>query len=255
MIGIIGGYGIQSLLEEPKRIELETAYGKPSGPLFKGTVEGREVCLLPRHGMEHQYPPHKVPYRANLQALKDAGATRIIAISAVGSLQERYKPGSISILDQFIDHTKTRHYTYHDGPEVYHPGAADPFCPEMRDAFILGCKDLGIEHTPDGTYICVEGPRFSTRAESRMFRGFADVIGMTMVPEINLAIEQELCYCGLAMVTDYDVWAERPVNIDEVIRVMQENQDNVIRLLKTVIPAIPEKRSCPCKDTMKNAKV
>jgi len=255
MIGIIGGYGIQELLEDPRPLEIDTPYGKPSGPLYKGMLKGKEVCLLPRHGIEHQFPPHKVPYRANLHALKEVGCTRIIAVSAVGSLQEDYKPGTIAILDQFIDYTKTRSYTYHDGPKVYHPSSADPFCEEMRRLFHKACHDLGIEHKKTGTYICVEGPRFSTRAESRMFRQFADVIGMTMVPEINLAIEKELCYCGLALVTDYDVWAEKPVDIDEVVRVMKENQANVMQLLETAIPLLPEERGGPCKDTMKNAGV
>jgi len=253
MIGIIGGYGIQALLENPQEIEIETPYGKPSGPIFKGTVKGKEVCLLPRHGVDHSFPPHKVPYKANIWALKHAGVSRIIAVSAVGSLQEEYKPGAIAVLDQFIDFTKTRSYTFHDGPKVYHPSSADPFCPETGGLFYKGSQELNIPAMEGGTYICVEGPRFSTRAESKMFRNFADVIGMTMVPEIILAIEAELCYTGLAMVTDYDVWADKPVNIDEVLKVMAENQENVIKLLETVIPRIPDERTCPCKDTMKNA--
>ncbi|MDG6221047.1 MAG: S-methyl-5'-thioadenosine phosphorylase [Candidatus Thermoplasmatota archaeon] len=256
MIGIIGGYGIQALLENPEELDMaEGPYGKPSGPLFKGKVGGKDVCLLPRHGIRHQFPPHMVPYRANLHALKEAGCTRVIAVSAVGSLQEEYKPGTIAILDQFIDFTKTRRYSFNDGPKTYHPGAADPFCETMREHFISGCQKLGIAHKKAGTYICVEGPRFSTRAESKMFRQFADVIGMTMVPEINLAIEKELCYCGLALVTDYDVWADRPVDIEEVVRVMKENQDNVIELLRDVIPQLPDDRQCHCKDTMKYAGV
>ena len=255
MIGIIGGYGIHEILEDTVEKDVDTPYGKPSGMLLVGKLGNRDVCLLPRHGEKHTIPPHSINFRANIHAMKGLGVDRIIAVSAVGSLKEDYKPGEVAVLDQFIDFTKRREYTFHDNGEVYHVGVADPFCPELREVAVTSMKGLGIAHKAEGTYICIGGPRFSTRAESRMFKDYADVIGMTLVPEVTLAREKEICYTCLAMVTDYDVWKDKPVDIAQVIKVMADNNENIKDVLKDMIPKIPAQRECGCKDAMKHAKV
>ncbi len=252
-IGIIGGSGFYELLEDPREVKIATPYGSPSAPVQMGKLEGVEVAFIPRHGIGHTIPPHKVNYRANIWALHELGVERIIGVNAVGSLQEEYKPGDIVFVDQFIDFTKKRDYTFYDGGKVYHVGFADPFCPEIRKVLIGSAKELGLQFKETGTYICIEGPRFSTRAESRMFRQFADIIGMTLVPEINLARELEICYANISMVTDYDVWADKPVDTKEVLETMAKNIDNVKALLKLAVPRIPEKRDCPCSKALENA--
>ncbi|EQD56935.1 5'-methylthioadenosine phosphorylase II, partial [mine drainage metagenome] len=181
--------------------------------------------ILPRHGKKHTIPPHKVNYRANIWALQKQGVERIISANAVGSLKQEYAPGMMFIPDQFIDFTKRRELTFYDGPDVYHVSSADPFCPEMNEAIGKQSRKLGYDTHVGGTYACIEGPRFSTRAESKMLRQFADIIGMTVVPEINLANELAMCYTSLATITDYDVWAEEPVDTKEVLRILKENED------------------------------
>ncbi|MEI6797568.1 MAG: S-methyl-5'-thioadenosine phosphorylase, partial [Methanomassiliicoccales archaeon] len=173
---------------------------------------------------------------------------------AVGSLQEEYKPGEIAIVDQFIDFTKKRDYTFFDGSKTVHISTADPFCPEMSSVFLKEAKRLKIPVHKEATYVCIEGPRFSTRAESKMFRAFADVIGMTLVPECQLAREMEMCYCSLAMVTDYDVWAEESVDTATVLRTMAENVDKLQKLMSAALPKIPEvRKKCVCADVLKEA--
>ena len=179
---------------------------------------------------------------------------RIISCCAVGSLKEDYMPGDIVIPDQFIDWRKTMSTFYNRG-DVAHVSLADPFCSEIRNALIKACKKLGIRYHDKGTYLCVEGPRFSTRAESRMFRNFADIIGMTGVPEAILAREREICLAILATVTDYDVWAEKPVSTEEVLKTMKQSEDKVKRILREVINEIPQERECVCREAMKNARV
>ncbi len=248
-IGIIGGSGLYSpdFLENVQEYKIYTPYGAPSSDIIIGEIRGVKVAFLPRHGKKHSIPPHMINYRANIWALKEVGVERLISISAVGSLREDYKPGDFVCTDQFIDMTKRRELTFYDGPVVAHVSMADPFCPELRALCIATAKSLGITMHEKGTYICIEGPRFSTRAESRLWRSFgADIIGMTLVPEVNLAREARMCFLNIAMVTDYDVWAEKPVTAHEVARVMAENTEKVRRLLVELIPKIPEKRSCQC---------
>lgn len=216
-IGIIGGSGIYdpTMLEDIEETKVYTPYGRTSDLVSTGTFQGRRVAFIPRHGRRHQIPPHLVPYRANLWALKELGVQRVIAASAVGSLREDYKPSEFVVIDQFIDRTKWRGDTYYEGGQVCHISTADPFCPELRETFNASAKQLGISSHEKGTYVCIHGPRFSTRAESRLFRSWgADVIGMTLFPEVALARELELCYVSIAMVTDYDVWAEKPVSTE-----------------------------------------
>ncbi len=253
-IGIIGGSGVydpgQFVLE--KRLDIDTPYGKPSGNILLGKLNEVDVAFLPRHGEDHQYPPHKVPYHANIWAMKEAGVESIISPCAVGSLNEHHKPGEIVIVDQFIDFTKTREYTYHHGPETFHLSIADPFCPAIGQEFRRQGDRLGFDVHGHGTYVCIEGPRFSTKAESRMFQDYADVIGMTLVPECQLAREMGMCYCSLAMVTDYDVWKDHPVNFEMVMETMKANLHKVSQMLENALPRI-EGRKCGCASSADGA--
>jgi 5'-methylthioadenosine phosphorylase len=256
MIGIIGGTGIYELglVEDGKFVSVKTPYGSPSDKIMVGFYKGKKLALLPRHGAKHTIPPHKVNNQANIYALKKLGAGRIISTAAVGSLKTEYKPKDIVFPDQFIDLGKDI-VTYYHGPDVYHVSPADPVCPDLNKILAQTAKKLGIRYHDKGIYLRVAGPRFSTRAESRMFRNFADIIGMTAVPEIILAREQAICYANIAAVTDYDVWAERPVNAQEVKRTMKANAVNIEKILKAVLPKVPEKRSCECKNALLGAKL
>jgi len=257
-IGIIGGSGLYdpSLFENVESERVATPYGAPSGPIEVGDLAGVRIAFLPRHGRGHTLPPHAVPYRANIWALKSLGVERIISPCAVGSLQMRYKPGTMMLPDQFIDFTKGRQYTFYDGGKTVHVSTADPFCPELRRIIHASGKKMRAPIHGKGTYITIEGPRFSTRAESRMFRQFADIIGMTLNPEIQLAIEQEICYASIAQITDYDVWADHPVTQEEVFTTLQKNLDRTKELLKAVLPLVPaERKCCHCGESMKNAEV
>ena len=253
-IGIIGGSGLYSLMDKPESLDIETPFGKPSGMVEVGKINGVEVAFIPRHGKNHTIPPHKVNYRANIWALNSIGVKRILAINAVGSLKENLAPGHIVIPDQFIDYTRRRELTFYDGPEVYHISAADPFCPDMNGRLYEASRKVGGESTLGGTYVTIEGPRFSTRAESHMFRQFADIIGMTLVPEVNLADELSMCYSVVATITDYDVWSEKPVEAPEVFRTMKANEEKVIQIVKSVLPEINKERKCHCKDRLSDAK-
>ena len=250
-IAIIGGSGVyeSELLEDAEIIEMDTPYGKPSAPIEVGTFMGKRVAFLSRHGPGHRHTAHSVNYRANIRALKEIGVKRIIGVGAVGSLKENYRPGDLCFPDQFIDFTKNRRYTFRDEGTSGHISMADPFCPYLRDLFSSAANELGISAQRNGTYMCIEGPRFSTRAESRMFRQFADIIGMTLVPEITLAREMGMCYASVAMITDYDVWADKPVSLEEVLETMNRNVEKVRGLIGAVIPRISENReTCPCAE-------
>ncbi|MFH1894311.1 MAG: S-methyl-5'-thioadenosine phosphorylase [Patescibacteria group bacterium] len=255
-IAIIGGSGVYDpgIFKKEKEIKIKTPYGFPSAPIEVGDFLGRKIAFLARHGKSHQFPPHKVPQRANIWALKKLGVERIIGICAVGSLKENYKPGEIAISDQFIDFTKKRDYTFYD-KETFHVSLADPFCPELRSLFYKEAIKLRIPTHKAGTYFCIEGPRFSTLAESKFFRNFADIIGMTLVPEAVLAREQEICYLSLAMITDYDVWQKKPVSANEVIKIMEENLEKIKKILGATIPKMSRKRNCFCGESLKNAKL
>lgn len=254
-IGVIGGSGLYEIpgLSDVEEIKVYTPYGEPSDNIVLGTLEGRRIAFIPRHGRGHKIPPHRVNYRANIWALKALGVKWVIAFSAVGSLRSDYKPGDFVVPDQFIDMTKgVRAFTFFEGGVVGHVSLADPFCEHLRRIIIdaaKAVKDLKL-HTK-GTYICIEGPRFSTRAESRVWKNVfkADIIGMTLVPEVNLACEAELCYATVAMITDYDVWAEKPVTAEEVVKTMQENTVKARKLLPEIIkrlPREPDPGLCSC---------
>jgi 5'-methylthioadenosine phosphorylase len=255
-IGIIGGTGVyeQAIIEDVEETKVYTPYGRPSDLLSVGYYAGRKIAFLPRHGRSHQIPPHKIPFRANIWALKELGVHRVIAASAVGSLREDYPPSDFVILDQFIDRTKDRGDTFYDGGQVCHISTADPFCPELREVFIASAQAMGLPTHAKGTYVCIQGPRFSTRAESQLFRGWgADVIGMTLFPEVVLAREVGMCYVSVAMVTDYDVWADKPVTAREVLQTMERNVTNFRKLIMETLPQIPKTRSCPCEAALEEA--
>jgi 5'-methylthioadenosine phosphorylase len=253
-IGIIGGSGIYDpdKFETVSKVFPETRYGRPSDEIIIGKIAGTEVAFLPRHGRDHKLNPSTVPYRANIQAMKDLGVEIIISPCAVGSLKEEYRPGDLVIVDQFIDMTKKRDYTFFDNKTV-HISIADPFCDDIRKIFADAAEGMKIRYHKNGTYICIEGPRFSTKAESNMFRNFADIIGMTLVPECQLAREMGMCYCSLATVTDYDVWKDQPVDIKMVLRTMSESLSKIMKLLEIGLPQIPKKRNCDCAEAPKDA--
>jgi 5'-methylthioadenosine phosphorylase len=255
-IGIIGGTGLYklSMLKEEKRVKVYTPFGEPSDLISISYYDQRKVAFLPRHGKNHTIPPHNVDYRANIWALKEIGVKRIIAASAVGSLREDYKPGEFVIPHQFIDRTKKRVDTFYQGGRVCHISVADPFCDELREALAGAGKTLGVTVHIEGTYICIEGPRFSTRSESRLFRTWgADIIGMTLYPECVLAREAELCYACVAMITDYDVWAEKPVSTEEITKTMKKNTENFKKLVFDAIKITPTQRNCLCAKALSNA--
>ena len=255
-IGIIGGTGLYDpkLFKKPEEVTLETPYGAPSDAITVAELDGRCVAFLPRHGKKHSIRPTDVNSRANIFALKKLGVQYILASSTVGSLREEYKPGDVVFVDQFIDRTTRREESFYTQNRVCHISVAEPMCPELRKILISTARKAKISAHSTGTYVCIEGPRFSTKAESRMFRTWgADVVGMTLVPECVLAREAEVCYASIAMVTDYDVWKEHPVSVEDVLKTMKANIENVKRIMIGAIAKIPEERGCECKTALKNA--
>ncbi len=255
-IGIIGGTGVydQESFEDIKEIKVFTPFGETSDLVSVGIYKNIKVAFIPRHGRNHTIPPHRVNYRANVWTLKKLGVKRIIASAAVGSLREDYGPGTFVIPDQFIDRTKKRLDTFYEGGQVCHISAADPFCEQLRQVFIKNAKKIGLDVKDSGTYVCIEGPRFSTRAESRLFQMWkADVVGMTIYPECVLAREAELCYVSISIVTDYDVWAESPVSTKEVIEKAHKSNEDLKKLILEVLPQIPKTRDCKCGSALKDA--
>ena len=257
-IGIIGGTGLYDpqLLKNAEEIALQTPYGSPSEKITVGELQGRKVAFLPRHGKNHTISPTNVNFRANIFALKKLGVQHILASSTVGSLREEYEPGNIVFVDQFIDHTTRREQSFYTEGKVCHISVAEPMCPDLRSILIQVAEKIGAKAHSKGTYVCIEGPRFSTKAESRMFRSWgADIIGMTLVPECVLAREAEICYASMAMVTDYDVWKEHPVCVDDIVKTMKANIENVRNIILEAIAKIPKERMCECKSALKGALV
>lgn len=255
-IGIIGGTGFYDprLLENVKEVKMRTPYGPPSDSIAIGELKGRRVAFLPRHSRKHTIRPTDVNSRANIFALKKLSVQRIIASSTVGSLKEEFKPGDVVLIDQFIDRTTRREESFYTKGQICHVSVADPMCPELRQTLRKAAEKLQIGVHSFGTYVCIEGPRFSTKAESRMFKMWgADVVGMTLVPECVLAREAEICYSSISMVTDYDVWKDEPVSVEVVKRTVKNNVEKVRRIIAETIPNIPEKRECECKNALKNA--
>jgi len=241
-IGVFGGSGFYSLFEDAEEIEVDTPYGKPSAPITIGEVGGKRVAFLPRHGRGHELPPHEIPYLANVWALKDIGVRRIIGPNASGALKAELELGEFVVCDQFVDRTNGRKDTFYDGPETTHVSAADPYCPDLRRLLVETADEFGIKARDGGTVVVIQGPRFSTRSESRWFQEMGwDVINMTAYPEGYLARELELCYANISMVTDHDVGVEgaAPVSHEQVVRVFNENNERLRELLLAVIAKIP----------------
>ena len=256
-IGVIGGSGIPTIFgEPPARVHrVSTPWGAPSAPIEEGEVSGVRVLFLARHGPGHTIPPHRINYRANVDALRSLGAEAVVTVSAVGSLRDELAPGTFVLPSQFVDLTKQRPTTFFDGGRVYHVSVADPFCPDLLGTARTVGAEVGTPFAEGKTYVCVEGPRFSTRAESAFFRTFADVIGMTLVPEVTLARERALCYACLAMVTDYDVWADRPVDAKEIGEVMRRNSERMAALLTALLPRLAHPPTCRCARALDDAAI
>ena len=257
-IGVIGGTGLYQMegLKDVDGIFPDTPFGKPSDAIITGTLEGVAVAFLPRHGKGHHLSASEIPVRANIYALKALGVERVISVNAVGSLREEIPPLDIVIPDQIIDRTKARVSTFFGDGIVAHVGMADPFCPEMRETLRWGAERAGATVHPKGTYVVIEGPQFSTRAESYLYRSWgADVIGMTALPEAKLAREAEMCYAVLACSTDYDCWheSEAEVTIDIVMENLNRNAAVSKAILGDVIPGISGERGCSCESALENA--
>ena len=258
-IGVFGGSGFYSFLQDVEEVKVETPFGEPSAPVAVGEVAGRRVAFLPRHGVRHQHPPHRVPYRANAWAMKELGVQRIVGPCAAGSLQPHVKPGSFVVCDQVVDRTWGRADTFYDGPETTHISFADPYCPTMREVAVKEGRDQGIDLHERGTVVVIQGPRFSTRSESHFYRTQGwEVINMTQYPEVALARELEMCFLNVSLITDYDVGVEgedvEPVSHEAVIKVFQENLARLRDLLFAVIPALPTQRNCTCATALDGAR-
>jgi len=242
-IGIIGGSGLDNpdILKKSDEVNIDTPYGKPSSSLTCGEIGGMQIAILARHGKQHTIRPSQVNFRANIWALKEMGCTHILAATAVGSLREEIEPGHLVFPDQFIDFTRKREKTYFVEDEVVHTPMAEPFCPNLRKLLKETAETLNIKHHTDKTVITIEGPRFSTKAESHMFRAWnADVINMSTVPEVVLAREIKIHYASVAMSTDYDCWreGEESVTWEMIVNTMKKNSDSVINLFVNMLPKI-----------------
>ncbi len=257
-IGVIGGSGLYDMedLKYVTSVQMDTPFGAPSDELVLGTLEGRRLAFLPRHGRGHRFTPSEINYRANIYAMKKLGVERIISVSAVGSMKEEIRPGEIVVPDQFYDQTKNRVSTFFGGGVVAHVGFADPVCPELSCALYDAGVKAGAKMHKGGTYICMEGPQFSTRGESRIYRGWGvDVIGMTNVTEAKLAREAEICYATLALATDYDCWheTEEDVTIEAVIAILKKNVETAKKIIQIAVESLSVSRSCGCGDSLKYA--
>ena len=260
-IGVFGGTGFYSLMDRFEEVKIETPYGAPSDVIALGTVADKKVAFLPRHGKQHQYPPHMIPYRANIHAMKQLGVTRIIGPNAVGSLQADIKPGDFVVCDQFIDRTNGRKDTFYDGPVSTHVSSAEPYCGVLRKLAVDIGLEQGVRIHDGGTCVVVQGPRFSTRAESWWFTQMGwHVVNMTQYPECILALEQEICYVNIALITDYDVGivaegGAEPVSASEVLNVLNANNERVRGLIREMIARMPETRDCFCARALEHARL
>ncbi|MEJ2296122.1 MAG: MTAP family purine nucleoside phosphorylase [Candidatus Lokiarchaeota archaeon] len=277
-IAIIGGTGSQILLENSKETKIYTPFGNTSSRITIGNFQGKSVSFISRHGLGHVIPPHKINYRANIWALKELGVKYIISTSAVGSLKKEHPKKKFLMIDQYVDRTKKRIDTFYEGGELCHIGQADPYCVYLNELFYTSGKDIdNVLIQNGGTYVCIEGPRFSTRSESKVFRQWGgDIIGMTAYPEVVLAAEKEICYCCIAMVTDLDVWAGScpncgiveirkicpqcgakidplEVDVNEVLETQKENITHLKAILETTIPKIDTERDCSCRHRLEGS--
>jgi 5'-methylthioadenosine phosphorylase len=257
-IGIIGGSGLYHMpgFTNVREQQISTPFGEPSDWLTLGDLAGRKVAFLARHGRGHGILPSDINFRANIYAMKQLGVSAILSISAVGSLKEEHKPGTFVVPDQFIDRTYARRSTFFGPDIVAHVSMADPVCPEIGNAMMAACTSKNVQASRGGTYVCMEGPQFSTRAESNLYRSWgADVIGMTNLQEAKLAREAEICYGTLAMVTDYDCWhpGHDSVTTDQIVEVLTQNNASALKVLDAAVAALPANRKCKCQSALKDA--
>jgi 5'-methylthioadenosine phosphorylase len=257
-IGVIGGSGLYSMpgFEAEEEVELETPFGTPSDSYVVGSLAGREVAFLSRHGRGHRFSPSEINYRANIYGMKCLGVERIISLSAVGSLKEEHRPLDFVIPDQFFDRTRSRISTFFGEGMVAHISFAHPICPELTGVLAKACAAANVTAKQGGTYLCMEGPAFSTKAESNVYRSWGmDVIGMTNLQEAKLAREAEICYVTVAMVTDYDCWHEDhdAVTVDQIIATLNKNAENACTVVEQAIARIPAGRSCACGSALSHA--
>ncbi len=258
-IGIFGGSGFYKLMEDAEEKVVETPYGAPSDRFIVGKLAGKRVAFLPRHGAKHQHPPHKINYRANLWAMKHLGVKRIISPCAAGSLQKNVAPGHFVVCDQYVDRTSGRADTFYDGPISTHVSAAEPYCPELRKLTIAAGDACGITTHHRGTVVTIQGPRFSSKAESKWFSSMGwEVINMTQYPEVHLARELELCVVNISLITDYDsglVGDVEPVSHSEVVKVFTENLSKLQGLLLKLLETVPDSRiNCECANALEGAR-
>lgn len=258
IVGIIGGSGLYEMegLENVKEEIVSTPFGDPSDNFIIGYLEGVKMIFLPRHGRGHRILPSEINFRANIYGMKKLGAQWIISVSAVGSMKEHLKPGHIVIPDQFFDRTKARINTFFGNGIAAHVSFSDPVCPVLSDCLFRSAMNIGAHVHKGGVYICIEGPQFSTKAESHIYRSWGvDVIGMTNLPEAKLAREAEICYATLALVTDYDCWheAEEPVTAEMVMETLSKNIETSKKIIKNVIKILPDEKGCLCGSALKNA--
>jgi len=257
-IGVFGGSGFYSLFSEAEERVVETPYGVPSNKVVVGIIEGKKVAFMPRHGSNHQYPPHMINYRANLWAMKSLGVERLISPCAAGSLKKEAAPGDFVICDQYIDRTSGRKDTFYDGPIATHVSAAQPYCPQMRELAYQAGTACKIKMHREGTVVVIQGPRFSTQAESKWFsnQGWT-VVNMSQYPEVHLARELCMCVVNVSLVTDYDaglIGEVEPVSHAQVVTVFNNNLDKLKNMLAHLIKALPEERKCSCKDALLHAR-
>jgi 5'-methylthioadenosine phosphorylase len=257
-IGIIGGSGLYSMpgFEAQEEVKLDTPWGEPSDPYVVGALQGKEVAFLARHGKGHRISPSELNFRANIHGFKQLGVERIISLSAVGSLKEEHHPRQFVIPDQFFDRTRGRASTFFGEGMVAHVSFADPVCPQLSSVVAQACQAAGVEAKQGGTYLCMEGPAFSTKAESNIYRSWSmDVIGMTNLQEAKLAREAEICYVTVAMVTDYDCWHQDhdAVTVTDIIAVLNKNAENACQVVANTVAAMPEVRDCKCGSALKHA--
>jgi 5'-methylthioadenosine phosphorylase len=257
-IGIIGGSGLYSMpgLADVRELTQNTPFGAPSDAYVCGTLEGRKVAFLARHGRGHRILPTELNFRANIHGFKQLGVERILSVSAVGSLKEEHKPGEFVIVDQFVDRTRHRTDTFFGDGVVAHIAFADPVCPQLSEAVAAACRKANVVGKRGGTYLCMEGPQFSTKAESNLYRSWGmDVIGMTNLQEAKLAREAEICYVTVAMVTDYDCWHPHhdSVTVDQIVAVLTKNAENACNVVREAVAGMPKERTCKCGSALQHA--
>jgi len=257
-IGVIGGSGLYDMegLKRVKEVAIDTPFGQPSDKIVTGTLDDVGIAFLPRHGRGHRLTPSEVPYRANIYAMKSLGVEWLISVNAVGGLKFKMKPGDLVIPDQLIDLTRSRATSFFGEGIVAHIPFADPFCPVLSQILFKSAKRLGAEAHPRGTCVVIEGPAFSTRAESKLYRSWdADIVGMTLSPEARLAREAEICYAGIAGVSDYDSWQDQcePLSVDAILETLRKNVDIIKQIIKLSIAWLPPERDCVCTRAIKAA--